>query len=156
MFLSACFACSFVDVGCVFVVPGVWLCLCQALQQGAVPAYVFDYRGAWIPYSGTKADLRELAFVVPFGGVAQWMESLRGVAPATILRMRQAILRLRDTHFTPQGAMLQVRRFLMAPQDPQASDLRCCVNPPRRRDTGCNLRWDSKSQPPKNFGAKAA
>jgi hypothetical protein len=90
--------------------------LYEALQQGGVPVYFFDDRGAYVPYNGTAADLRAgLGFVLPFNQMPTLRRLIHGprrsLGTAELRARRQRILGLRDSHFTPSGVALQLGRW---------------------------------------------
>ena len=104
--------------------------LFEALQQGSIPVHVYDQRGVFLPYAGTDADIRnDLGFVVPFAGLqnlTDWLQS-DAFGPKDVTRMRQKILKYRDTHFTPQGVVLQLKNFFESGGLDGKSDIRCCL-----------------------------
>ena len=104
--------------------------LFEALQQGSIPVHVYDQRGVFLPYAGTDADIHNgLGFVVPFAGLrnlTDWLQS-DAFGPKDVIRMRQKILKYRDTHFTAQGVVLQLKKFFESGGLDKKSDIRCCV-----------------------------
>ena len=102
--------------------------LFEALQQGSVPVVVHDNRGIHLPYAGTRADVSggSLGWVVHCAQLTKLVTStLAGVSDAEVKRRRVRILALRQSHFTPAGVVDQLRRWLAAPHEPAASDVRC-------------------------------
>jgi len=104
--------------------------LYEALQMGAICIYVYDRKGPWIPYNGTKADVRELGWVVPFEELENLVDNvIIHLTEKDLAAKRKKILQYRDTHFTPSGTMAQIRKWLARPHEMEASDVRCCKNP---------------------------
>lgn len=100
--------------------------LYEALQQGSIPVYVHDNRGPHVPYANTHADVGNLGWVVHFDALEEWVQgSLANLRPEEIAARRARILAVRETHYSPAGAMGQLYRWLKAPHDSTRSDLRC-------------------------------
>lgn len=104
----------------------------EALQMGLPLMYIHDDRGAFIPYKGTAADVRNFGFVVNFEEAEAKIKELASLSEsdfeAQILDMRSEIAKFRDTHFTPHGTIGQIKKWLVDPSS-RESDLRCCTNP---------------------------
>jgi hypothetical protein len=110
--------------------------LYQALQMGQVPFYIFDWRGSFLPYKGTEAEVGKLGFAGSFHEMAKITLQIAKMDDDSFRTMRAKILRFRDSHFTPKGVMAQLESWFKNPiASPKAhsltgtSDLRCCANP---------------------------
>jgi len=100
----------------------------EALQMGAIPVYLHDYRGAFIPYAGTDADIRNgMGWAAKFEDLDSLVENeISKMSMADVSERRRKIMQYRNSHFTPKGVISQVRKFL---KQPASSDLQCCSNP---------------------------
>jgi hypothetical protein len=98
--------------------------LFETLQMGVIPFHIYDHRGNFVPYQGTKADVKKIGFVAKAGHETPVLKKIVGMKDEDIVAMRKGIMELRDSHFTPKGAMDQLKKWL---QDPggTVSDLRC-------------------------------
>eukprot|EP00511_Aplanochytrium_stocchinoi_P007076 CAMPEP_0204838004 /NCGR_PEP_ID=MMETSP1346-20131115/29540_1 /ASSEMBLY_ACC=CAM_ASM_000771 /TAXON_ID=215587 /ORGANISM="Aplanochytrium stocchinoi, Strain GSBS06" /LENGTH=520 /DNA_ID=CAMNT_0051973773 /DNA_START=72 /DNA_END=1631 /DNA_ORIENTATION=- len=85
----------------------------EALQMGAIPVYVHDYRGAFIPYAGTEADIRNgMGWAVSFTGLDDLMEKeISKLTEEEIATRHKKIIQFRETHFTPKGAIMQIKNW---------------------------------------------
>ena len=101
--------------------------LFELLQMGAIPVVLHDKRGLFLPYEGTTADVRNgCGFATTFDGFLDlWDAQLKDLTDENITAMRAKILTVRDSHYTPLGAMAQLRRFIEGAGDSQTSDVRC-------------------------------
>ena len=87
----------------------------EALQMGFVPVYVWKEE-EWIPYKGSvRADLRNLGFSINICNVSKLPQTLRHVTDAELESRRESIRRVRITHFTYQGVLEQIEKFLQLP-----------------------------------------
>ena len=114
--------------------------LFEALQMGVVPIIIYDERGLFLPYRGTKADLTNLGiptftFEESKQEISNLIQSLKSSNEAlqqrekqNVMHLRREIAKLRETHFTPLGVADQIKRRITSPDDPSQTDLRCCVS----------------------------
>ena len=105
--------------------------LVETLQQGLVPVHVYS-DVPWVPY----ADLyTEVGFSTNLQGMPQLLEQLKALSPETWARMENRAVELRESHFTTQGVMDQIQRFMQPGGDRTSrSDLRCQALPETIRD----------------------
>jgi len=104
--------------------------------------------GIFLPYKETIADIKKLGFVASFEEAEKMIrEQVMSMTEDEVFERRRNILRLVDTHFTPQGVMDQLEKWFDVPvaapgSNPHSSksDLRCCsadIPPEARRESRC-------------------
>ena len=104
--------------------------LYEALQMGVIPLYIYDERGPFIPYKGTEADVGNLGYVTSFEAIGRVVaKEVMKLTEDDIRERRERILAFRGSHYTPKGAINQIKQWLQDPSDEFASDVRCCSNP---------------------------
>tara|TARA_B110001452_G_scaffold256792_1_gene250454 strand:- start:233 stop:1387 length:1155 start_codon:yes stop_codon:yes gene_type:complete len=102
--------------------------LSETVQMGRVPLYVYDDT-AWVPYE--RLFKQEIGLVVDVDGLDALLRHLHA-APGTgaeLEKRERAALRLRKSHFSLDGVITQIGRFLTAPH---SADLQCRPLPPSR------------------------
>jgi hypothetical protein len=92
--------------------------------MGVIPFYIYDKRGKFLPYKGTQADVQKIGFVAKAGQETPVLKKIVAMNDEDIVAMRKEIMGLRDSHFTPKGAMDQLKKWLQDP-DGTTSDLHC-------------------------------
>ena len=105
----------------------------EMLQLGHVPVYVYEEGDVpWVPYRDTI--FQEVGFVVNLTGLVALLEGIEGDSRSAgdwqpnhsdtqIEAMEAAAVKYRESHFSPQGVLDQVSRFLRGGSS--ESDLRC-------------------------------
>ena len=87
----------------------------EALQMGYVPVYVWKDE-EWIPYKGSAtADLRKIGISINIRNLSTLPNILRSVTDKQLEERREAIRRVRESHFTYEGVMEQIKSFLHQP-----------------------------------------
>lgn len=101
--------------------------LYEVLQMGYIPVHVWD-DCEWLPYKGTKADVRCLGWSVHVSVFGEWLGGLLAAPPAAaaLRARRDRILAVRDSHFTTEGLKQQIAWLLAGSA---RSDLRCVACP---------------------------
>ena len=101
--------------------------LTEILQMGLIPIHLYSDI-PWVPY----ADLfPQLGFINHFDhGFDELITQLLSMTAEQIVEREKLIVKLRDSHFSPQGAMDQIQRFMLN----EENDLRCQKLPETRRD----------------------
>eukprot|EP00039_Didymoeca_costata_P004294 m.72460 g.72460 ORF g.72460 m.72460 type:complete len:693 (+) comp12331_c0_seq1:138-2216(+) len=93
--------------------------LCEIMQRGMIPVHVYvDGDIPWVPYK----DLYDLlGFATDVEGIPSLMEKLNKFSTKKIQALRRKILYYRKSHFTYEGVMNQIGRFMQG----KWNDLRC-------------------------------
>ena len=94
----------------------------ESIQLGTIPIYVYDDR-AWLPYRDLPWD--ELSVVISKENLNQLPSVLKY---ADVRKMRENLENLRDSHFTFDGVLDQIAKFMRGGE--RDSDLRCETNIP--------------------------
>jgi hypothetical protein len=91
--------------------------LIETLQMGLVPIHIYADT-PWVPY----AELfDEIGFVTDVDGVDKLIGKLNNMTADEIQERERRIVSLRTSHFSSEGAIAQIGRFLKG----EGSDLRC-------------------------------
>ena len=99
--------------------------LVETLQQGLVPIHLYS-DVPWVPY----ADLyNEVGFSTNLQGLPRLLERLKAQSPEMWARMETRAIELRESHYTMQGIMDQIQRFMQPGDRASRSDLRCQALP---------------------------
>lgn len=102
--------------------------LAETVQLGLVPVYIYS-DVPWVPYAGL---FETIGFVVAIGDLKHFLEAQFAKLEDDDILRRQAVARnLTATHFTYEGAIDQIKKFIL---DPPSSALRCTHPPPTIRD----------------------
>jgi len=103
--------------------------LAETLQMGLVPIHVYTDI-PWVPY----ADLwkQDIGRVTNIAGLRPLLQTLKDMSPDEVSRMEKRVRELRDSHFMPSGAMLQIFKFMTGSDG--SGDLRCEKLPHNERD----------------------
>lgn len=103
--------------------------LAETLQMGLVPIHVYTDI-PWVPY----ADLwkQDIGRVTNIAGLRPLLQTLKDMSPDEVNRMEKRVRELRDSHFMPSGAMLQIFKFMTGSDG--SGDLRCEKLPHNERD----------------------
>jgi hypothetical protein len=94
--------------------------LIEILQMGLIPVYVYD-DFPWLPYYDS-INWSSLAVLVPIDGIDR-LNSLLHMSQSEVARMRHHVMRMRHTHFMPEGALQQLMNLLK--WGFRGTDLRC-------------------------------
>jgi len=102
----------------------------EVLQMGRVPIYVWNdipwtfYPNLW--------DKEIIGFSAQVGKIEETLDHIaKDVSLEQLERMEEKILSMRDTHFTYEGVMDQISKFMTGRDG--GSDLRCTVYPYARK-----------------------
>jgi hypothetical protein len=99
--------------------------LSEIIQMGRIPVYLYA-KLAWIPYSGTSADLRRIAFV---GGQLELddLGDKLAIAASNSTFVESALQHIVEHRelFTYNGVLKQISQFFQDPLGPQGGFLRC-------------------------------
>eukprot|EP00434_Breviolum_minutum_P032932 symbB.v1.2.029133.t1/scaffold3148.1/size62448/2 len=119
----------------------------EVLQMGRVPIYVWNdipwtfYPNLW--------DNEIIGFSAQVGKIEETLDHIaKDVSLEQLERMEEKILSMRDTHFTYEGVMDQISKFMTGRDG--GSDLRCTVYPysrskKRPRLLRANRWWTSRT-----------
>ena len=100
--------------------------IAECIQMGLVPVYVYDAR-EWLPYRGSKAaDFTRFGYVFSAAEIAEIATLAHRVSDEELDQKRLELLQLRESHFTAEGTLEQIIRWL---QDAASSDLSCVPHP---------------------------
>ena len=97
--------------------------LAEVIQMGRVPIHIYDDGDIpWLPYE--RLFRRDIGFATTLSGLPALLRRLERnhSNPDELARRERAISRLRATHFTFEGAMDQIAKFMLAPH---LADLQC-------------------------------
>lgn len=96
----------------------------ETLQMGLVPVYVYDSI-EWLPYRGTKADFSNFGYSFSVNNLTALAALVRTVPEEEIHAKRQNVLKFRESHFTTEGVVDQIKKWLAGGD----SDLTCVAYP---------------------------
>ena len=107
--------------------------LCEVIQMGALPVYVWD-DVEWLPYRGSpRADFDQFGLSMRLGGLRQLLDNVTALRrdAKEMARRRLLVRGLARSHFSYRGVVEQLARLFENGTDPVAgSDLRCTGHPP--------------------------
>ena len=102
--------------------------LAETIQMGRVPVYIYSDT-AWLPYE--RLFRRSLGYVANLAELPALLISLRNTSNGELERRERMAARVRRTHYTLDGVMEQIARFLLTPK---RADLHCRQLPISVRD----------------------
>ena len=91
----------------------------ETLQQGFIPAVIFDDH-VWMPYRNSSVPWEDMAMFGLLKDLPSIDQQIKSITPERREEMRKTILKYRDSHFTYEGVMNQIRLFMKG-----MGDLRC-------------------------------
>jgi hypothetical protein len=94
----------------------------EVLQLGLIPVIAFENR-EWVPYLNSSLPWDDIGFHTVNSEVAALAPKIIALTEERLHFMRQTIRKYRDSHFTIEGTMNQIRLFLKCGY--AKSDLRC-------------------------------
>jgi len=101
--------------------------LVEILQMGLIPIHIYADT-PWVPYADLYPDI---GFVNHYTeGMNALIARLKNMTPEQIMQREQRIVELRDSHFSVQGVLDQIQRFILN----EKNDLRCQKLPATVRD----------------------
>ena len=96
--------------------------LMELLQMGLVPIQVYlDI--FWLPYADFFAA-EQIDFATDLDGLDALLLQLQSLTDAEIRRRERRIVKLRHSHFTVEGALRQIRKFMMTTTTPTTQIMR--------------------------------
>jgi hypothetical protein len=96
----------------------------EILQMGLVPLIINDNKD-WLPYKNSSLPWDDMIFMSSYAKLDNIKLLIANVSSEKISKMRETILRYRESHFTYEGIMNQVKLFMNSWD--LESDLRCDV-----------------------------
>ena len=108
--------------------------LVETLQMGLVPIHVHSDT-PWVPYARL---FERVGFVTSFQGLASTLRTVARLPAERLAEMEANVTRMLPTHFTMDGVMGQIRRFMLHGEagegEGEGSDLECRALPKTIRD----------------------
>ena len=101
--------------------------LCEIIQLGIIPVYIYDDI-PWLPCQGTDLDFSTYGISGQMGQLKNLVENLRSMSNTTVQSMLDQILIVRE-HYTYQGVINQINKFITDPLGPLGGQLRCTTVP---------------------------
>ena len=101
--------------------------LMEILQMGHIPIHIYSDI-PWVPYADVY---REIGFSNHYvKGIDELVSRLENTTAEQIVELERRIVELRDSHFSVQGVLDQIQRFMLN----EENDLRCQKLPATVRD----------------------
>lgn len=94
----------------------------EILQMGLIPILAFDDY-IWVPYLNSSFPWKDIGFYLLSKDVKKFVNVVNKLTPERIKFMRKTIRKYRESHFTMNGTINQIRMFMK--DGYEKSDLRC-------------------------------
>lgn len=94
----------------------------EILQMGLIPILAFD-DFLWVPYLNSSFPWKDIGFYLLSKNVKEFVHVVNKLTPERIKFMRETIKKYRNSHFTMNGTINQIRLFMK--YGFKKSDLRC-------------------------------
>jgi hypothetical protein len=94
----------------------------EILELGLVPCIAFEFR-KWIPYLNSTLPWDDIGFHVVSGEIPELVPRILSLTEERLAFMRKTVRKYRDSHFTIEATVNQIRLFLRSGY--AESDLRC-------------------------------
>lgn len=101
--------------------------LAEIIQLGRVPVYLYDDK-EWLPYMGSNISVTEIGFSGGMGRLGVLAKRLKETKDDEFHKLESKVALARE-HYTLEGTIKQIEKFIADPFGPQGGELRCTQVP---------------------------
>ena len=99
--------------------------LSEVILIGRIPVYLYDDE-PWLPYRGSNISVDAFGLVGKMGTLDDLVSKIVAIGSnETEVALRMAMIREAKGHYTYEGLLQQIERFMQDPLGPNGGDLRC-------------------------------